>query len=68
MDAFFTPGKLWAGYGPFLHFLVLLNRYPAYRAFARAHADLLTAHPFACSRATCSSSAGGVNSEARWRA
>ncbi|WP_411574797.1 2'-5' RNA ligase family protein [Streptomyces fradiae] len=44
MDTFFTPSKIWPGGGPYPHFLILLDRYPEYREFARAHADLLAAH------------------------
>ncbi|QKW20555.1 2'-5' RNA ligase family protein [Kitasatospora sp. NA04385] len=41
MKPFFTPHRMWPGGGPYPHFLILLDRYPAYRAFVRAHHDLL---------------------------
>ncbi|MGW0538099.1 2'-5' RNA ligase family protein [Streptomyces sp. NPDC003032] len=45
MDTFFTPEKLWPGGGPYPHFLVLLEKMPAYRSYARAHASFLAGFP-----------------------
>ncbi|MGV9884471.1 2'-5' RNA ligase family protein [Streptomyces sp. NPDC003006] len=43
METFFSPARrsVWAA-GPYLHFLVLLNRHDNYRAYARAHRDLFS--------------------------
>ncbi|WP_129293548.1 2'-5' RNA ligase family protein [Streptomyces lydicus] len=43
METFFSPERQssWA-FGPFLHFLVLLNHHEDYRAYARAHRDLFS--------------------------
>lgn len=43
METFFDPARqrVWAS-GPFLHFLVLLNRHDGYRTYARAHRRLLS--------------------------
>ncbi|WP_129838024.1 hypothetical protein [Streptomyces sp. RFCAC02] len=41
MHNYFTKERLWKS-GPFPHFLILLNEHPRYRAYARAHHQLLT--------------------------
>lgn len=43
MESFFDPARVntWAN-GPFLHFLVLLNRHHDYRAYAHAHRELFS--------------------------
>lgn len=42
MENFFVPSKIWNGGGPFPHVLVLLSEYEEFRAYARAHRELLS--------------------------
>ncbi|WP_371665812.1 2'-5' RNA ligase family protein [Streptomyces sp. NBC_01241] len=42
LENFFVPSKVWKGGGPFPHVLVLLSEYEEFRAYARAHAELLS--------------------------
>ncbi|MEU6996650.1 2'-5' RNA ligase family protein [Streptomyces sp. NPDC046465] len=44
MENFFVPSRIWTGGGPFPHVLVLLSEHPAFRAYARAHHELLSAY------------------------
>ncbi|MFI1060448.1 2'-5' RNA ligase family protein [Streptomyces spororaveus] len=44
MENFFVPSKIWKGGGPFPHVLVLLSEYEEFRAYARAHRELLAEH------------------------
>jgi hypothetical protein len=44
MDNFFDSKRIWPGGGPYPHFLILFDRHPEYRAYARAHADLLSSY------------------------
>ncbi|MGP3992058.1 2'-5' RNA ligase family protein [Streptomyces sp. 3N207] len=41
MENFFVPTKIWNRGGPFPHVLVLLSEYEEFRAYARAHRELL---------------------------
>ncbi|MFC9585386.1 2'-5' RNA ligase family protein [Streptomyces yangpuensis] len=41
MENFFVPSKIWQNGGPFPHVLVLLSEYEEFRAYARAHRELL---------------------------
>lgn len=42
LENFFVPSKIWKGGGPFPHVLVLLSEYEEFRAYARAHHELLS--------------------------
>ncbi|MBV9023102.1 MAG: 2'-5' RNA ligase family protein [Streptomycetaceae bacterium] len=44
LENFFVPKKIWRNGGPFPHVLVLLSEYPEFRAYARAHHDLLSGY------------------------
>lgn len=44
MENFFVPEKLWHKGGPFPHVLVLLEQFPQFRAYARAHHALLAGY------------------------
>lgn len=41
MKNFFDPNRIWKNGGPYPHVLVLLSDYPEFRAYARAHHELL---------------------------
>ncbi|WP_374777077.1 2'-5' RNA ligase family protein [Streptomyces sp. NBC_01310] len=41
MENFFVPSKIWRNGRPFPHVLVLLSEYEEFRAYARAHRELL---------------------------
>lgn len=41
MENFFTPKRIWTAAAPFPHVLVLLSEFEEFRAYARAHTELL---------------------------
>lgn len=44
MRNFFDAGRIWDGGGPYPHVLVLLDQYPEFRAYVRAHHELFAAY------------------------
>jgi hypothetical protein len=44
LENFFVPNKIWQNGGPFPHVLVLLSEYEEFRAYARAHRELLAGY------------------------
>lgn len=44
MENFFVPKRIWKDGGPFPHVLVPLGEYEEFRAYARAHQELLSAY------------------------